>query len=251
MFWSQVKQLQNSNEQLKLKGDRYFRVADVEPRRKLRTVTNVKSLRRCRFLDLMPKDTFVCLPDPAVSTTTINDLNDDCLVLIFGQFSLGYTITFERVCKRWHQLLRRRWQRVQQLPLDDFDFSFRTSFLTMHKIYKLMSRTDKSLKVLDLTGTTNILNYNILNLIARFCPNLEELVLDNGIVRRKSAKEFARKVKGAWVRVQVLLKRRQLYCHYPLPCRQLLLSVSLPSGGISSGTLALAAYLVVASALVL
>jgi ribosomal protein S2 len=57
-------------------------------------------------------------------------------------------------------------------------------------------RTEKSLKVLDLSRTSNYLDYKALHMIARLCPNLEELVLNNGRFKRKSVKEFARKVKG-------------------------------------------------------
>ena len=73
---------------------------------------------------------------------------------------------------------------------------FRSSLLTTDKLIKLMSRTNENLKVLNLIGISNLMDFNILNWIGRLCPNIEELQLDNGHMNRRSVKEFARKVKG-------------------------------------------------------
>jgi len=55
---------------------------------------------------------------------TIDDLNDDCLLSIFDQFTFGYSINFERVCTRWRQLLRSRWRTLERWGLRPCILSF-------------------------------------------------------------------------------------------------------------------------------
>ena len=142
---------------MRLKGHRYLRVADVDPKKQKLSYSNVKSLNEQPWSSWSDDDddddgedddekivgkssTQTDAKNDVASSTTINDLNDDCLMLIFDLFSVGYSINFERVCQRWKQLLRRRWSGVTTLPIRDFDFSFRTSLLTTKTLVKLMLR---------------------------------------------------------------------------------------------------------------
>ena len=54
------------------------------------------------------------------------------------------------------------------------------------------------------------MDHSTLNWISRLCPNLEELVLDNGLIKRKAAKQFARNVKGEKVRLEPTTVQKQV-----------------------------------------
>jgi RNA recognition motif-containing protein len=116
----QLKQLSSHHPSLKLKGNRFLRINDADPKRVNSDDTNVRTL----IYEKCETENEIALPVDAASTT-IDDLNDDCLLSIFSHFSIGYSINFERVCRRWQQLLRRRWTTMNRLPLLDFEFSFR------------------------------------------------------------------------------------------------------------------------------
>jgi RNA-binding protein Musashi len=108
-----VKALKDHDMALKLKGNRYFRIASDEPIPKNVVATNVSSWP---FYD--PDDSHSDVIDSSsdvIKSTrdvSIDALNDYCLLHIFEFFTLGYSINFERVCKRWKKLLRTRWTRL-------------------------------------------------------------------------------------------------------------------------------------------
>ena len=80
-----------------------------------------------------------------------------------------------------------------------------------HKKFHISGpRTQKNLKVLNISGISNVMDHSTLNWISRLCPNLEELVLDNGLIKRKAAKQFARNVKGEKVRLEPTTVQKQV-----------------------------------------
>ena len=117
-----LKHLSSHHPSLKLKGNRFLRINDADPKRGKYDDSNVRTLIYEQF---ETKNEIVLPADASKSSTTIDDLNDDCLLSIFNHFSIGYSINFERVCRRWHQILRRRWSALDRIPLLDFEFSFR------------------------------------------------------------------------------------------------------------------------------
>lgn len=186
-----IKTLPPDSKFLFVRPNEYLRVTFINPEYYIIPCSNVKSLKDPSFDEgssPIKKNNVVC-------EMNINDLNDECLISIFNFFPIGYSINFERVCRRWKELLQYRWKNLKILPIKDFTFSFDTHPLTTNNLLKLIYR-HQNLRVLDISDITSILNYNTINYISKHCPNLEELGLNKIIINKRSAKLFARKIKG-------------------------------------------------------
>lgn len=122
----------------------------------------------------------------------INDLNDDCLALIFSYFGIKEKLCLELVCKRWRVVLLDQWMRVTHL---DFQHGTDLGVLTDSILGKILQRCGMSLLKLDLP-VSHALSGDSIHVIASLCRNLEHLSAHALRVTTSAINQFTLKCKN-------------------------------------------------------
>ena len=119
--------------------------------------------------------------DGVPSDTTINDLNDDCLISIFSRLPVTDRIRIERVSPTWKDLAEKSWSGVKSLDLNDVAklLNPSTKFHSMRSIdsdiiRKILKKYGKYLRKIRFVQN----DYCILDLVADYCPNITSIVMD-------------------------------------------------------------------------
>ncbi|XP_071450196.1 putative RNA-binding protein EEED8.10 [Hetaerina americana] len=121
----------------------------------------------------------------------INDLNDDCLAIIFSFFNVKERISYEIVCKRWRMTLLDQWNRVTSL---DFNTLPKIGTINDDTLGKILQRCGNSLVRLDLP-VSHSLSGDALHLIATLCKTLEHFSAHTLRVTTSAAKQFTFKCR--------------------------------------------------------
>lgn len=125
----------------------------------------------------------------------IAKLPDELLVQIFEFLSPRQRIRMERICRRWESLSKYSWIKFHELNSSTFirdsrkitKTSVRKPRINCSKLKTVLSRGGKYLKLFQLSEGCD----DILNVVARFCPNLEVLQLQYISLSVLSLQNFA------------------------------------------------------------
>ncbi|XP_015782330.1 dynein regulatory complex subunit 6 isoform X2 [Tetranychus urticae] len=110
---------------------------------------------------------------------TINDLNDDSLLIIFSLLSVRDKTRCERVCQRWNDLIKHSWASNKLLA---FVNSFNVWRQAGHEdldtltLTKIISKCP-NLTTLNFEQTATNFDETVLDVIGQFCPKLEKLIM--------------------------------------------------------------------------
>lgn len=121
-------------------------------------------------------DNFTTIISP---TTTINDLNDDCLRELFTKLTISELCKMSIVCKRFRLII----ESILQSELKSIDLSDRSKMgrSNSHKGYELapMRALFKRYQIVELAFSKcdfiNVSDYRIINMISRYCPELKSI----------------------------------------------------------------------------
>ncbi|XP_076670872.1 putative RNA-binding protein EEED8.10 [Andrena cerasifolii] len=101
--------------------------------------------------------------------TSIQTLNDDCLIHIFLQLPIIDRISIERVCKRWRAVSQESWCSVKRLDLLD------SGEINTNILHKVLLRCGRFLTEINLSQVRCPLSQSTLTIIGKLCPNLQRL----------------------------------------------------------------------------
>ncbi|XP_011500466.1 PREDICTED: F-box/LRR-repeat protein 13-like [Ceratosolen solmsi marchali] len=125
----------------------------------------------------------------------IHKLNNDCIRSIFQYLSIVDRIRIERVCKRWQIISRTSWYDIKDLNFDNELWGFKkSSFIEKinYRIFKkVLNRCGQFLISIEFYDYNSRLGPNVLNIVARFCPNLQYLYASDLTVSPWSIKNLA------------------------------------------------------------
>lgn len=119
-----------------------------------------------------------------ITNTSIQILNDDCLIHIFLQLSIVDRIRIERVCKRWKALSLESWHSVKRLDLSYSMWGFLPALLkyreiTTCTIRKVLLRCGLYLNEINLSNATVNVHHSTLHstltIVGKLCPNLQKI----------------------------------------------------------------------------
>lgn len=99
------------------------------------------------------------------------------MLYILNKLPLKDRIVVERVSKRWRTLCHVLWnqQRVLCVNSDSWSWSSWHINFTTQRLRSVLIRCGHSLKTLDISEKTSNLNSRTLQIIAKYCPNIENL----------------------------------------------------------------------------
>ncbi|KZC11051.1 PREDICTED: uncharacterized protein LOC107189129 [Dufourea novaeangliae] len=111
-----------------------------------------------------------------ITDTSIQILNDDCLIHIFLQLPIIDRVRIERVCKRWRALSQESWKSVKKLDLLCMDSSVLSSLAINTPILrKILLRCGRFLNEINLSQVESRLSPSTLTIVGKLCPNLQRI----------------------------------------------------------------------------
>ena len=116
------------------------------------------------------------------SFTTIDNLNDYCLIQIFNILPIPDRLRVERVCKRWQEVGKDSWSKLKELDfhpknlgLKPYGRKHQYPVINEYTIKNLLERSGKYLDKITITQHFTI-DYGFL--VAEFCKNVQSVTLD-------------------------------------------------------------------------
>ncbi|XP_014211357.1 F-box/LRR-repeat protein 16-like [Copidosoma floridanum] len=147
-------------------------------------------LRRTRINKSIEMET-----DELVCGTTINSLNDDCLLHIFRFLSIKDRMRMSRVSKRWKTTSDESWSYVKTLNKSSIEWAFKWKDKEWKRrnqlvFIKILQSCGRYLTHLDFSGLP--VNNSVLDNIGELCSNVRTIKFSNvplstGIVKSMSA----------------------------------------------------------------
>ncbi|XP_026667916.1 F-box protein SKIP2-like [Ceratina calcarata] len=111
--------------------------------------------------------------------TSIQILNNDCLIHIFLQLPIVDRIRIERVCKRWRILSKESWHSVKKLDLSSSMWGTlpgsKHREINTSTLRKVLLRCGPYLNEINLSQMSSPLNPSTLTIVGKLCPNLQRI----------------------------------------------------------------------------
>ncbi|XP_058795715.1 F-box/LRR-repeat protein 20-like isoform X1 [Phymastichus coffea] len=117
--------------------------------------------------------------DYYLRVSSVDVLNNDCLLHIFQLLPIVDRVRSERVCKRWQLLMQESWRDFKDLNFENecWGFSNKNAVLKVNSriLKKVLKRCGQYIKNIEFPELNNRLGPHIMKLIAKFCANVENI----------------------------------------------------------------------------
>ena len=116
------------------------------------------------------------------SDSTINILDDDSLIEIFTFLPISDRLRIERVSKRWQDLSKNSWSKLEELDLNPEFLGLKLIGSTekypeinSDVIEKILKNCGRYLKKIDITSN-NLIHGCQLSKVAKYCPKIQSII---------------------------------------------------------------------------
>ena len=127
------------------------------------------------------------------ASTSIENLNDDCLIHLFSLLPVAERIRAERVCKKWQEVSKKSWNNSQVLNLDPsclglkpkikiykypgekIDKRYEYPRITEYIAEEILKRYGKRLKKICLKKVSYYYKLDLGCLVAKYCSNIHSI----------------------------------------------------------------------------
>ena len=128
---------------------------------------------------------FLQSPDPSSkqnACSTIETLNDHCLIYIFNLLPIVDRIRAERVCKKWQEVSRDSWSKLKELILDPkylglIPYSNQFACTTKEIAEKILKRCGRYLEKIN-TRFEHV-GFNCVYAVSEYCTNVQSTTFNS------------------------------------------------------------------------